>query len=251
MWATSDGPKIEDFGISERDLAQVPQFIVANHRKGLILGVYLVAAFGLFWLLMSVGGSWPAAVFFTVIVLAAVSVLLLPAAFLAVCAGEQAEERWLCRRFPALRACLAYQKAVADHRRRSLLSSPPSAASEDWLAISLPASLMITGNMLNRMSCGRVTEVNRETAGFDFLFESDSRRLLLRCEPGANPVSAAVGRELTGALVDFNADAAWIVAAAEPTSAFEDYIANRPITVLGPGELAETILNSEFPIPNS
>ena len=241
MWATSDGPKIEDFGISERDLAQVPQFIVANHRKGLIVGVYLVAALGLFWLLMSVGGSWPAAVFFTIIVLAAVSVLLLPAAFLAVCAGEQAEQRWLCRRFPALRACLAYQKAVADHRRRSLLSAPPSPGSENWRAISLPAALMITGNMLNKISCGRVTEVNRENAGFDFLVESDGRRLLLRCEPGPNPVSAAVGRELTGALVDFDAEAAFVVAVAEPSRALEDYVSERPITLVNPSQIPQEL----------
>jgi hypothetical protein len=107
------------------------------------------------------------------------------------------------------------------------------------------------GDTLNTRACGDVTEIDRETAGFDFLVVSDGRRLLLRCEPGPNPVSAAVGRELAAALIDFDADAAWIVAAAEPTPALEDYVANRPITVLGPGELTETIRDSEFRIPNS
>jgi hypothetical protein len=245
VWATSDGPRIEDFGISERDLAQVPKFVVASHRTALLVGVYLIAASGLFWVMFSVGGSWPAAAFFTVIVLAAVSVLLLPAAFLAVCVGERAEERWLCRRFPALRACLAYRKAVADHRRRSLRSAPSHVAPEVWRDISLPACLVLLGDTLNTRGCGDVTEIDRETAGFDFLVVSDGRRLLLRCESGSNPVSAAVGRELSAALVDFDADAAWIVAAARPTSAFEDYVVDRPIRVLGFGEIAEAILNLE------
>jgi hypothetical protein len=251
VWATSDGPRIEDFGISEHDLARVPKFVVASHRTALLVGVYLMAASVSFWVMLSVGGSWSAAAFFTVIVLAAVSVLLLPVAFLAVCAGERAEERWLCRRFPALRACLAYRKAVADHRRRSLPSAPPRVAPEVWRDISLPACLVLMGDTLNTRACGDVTEIDRETAGFDFLVVSDGRRLLLRCEPGPNPVSAAVGRELAAALIDFDADAAWIVAAAEPTPALEDYVADRPITVLGPGELTETIRDSEFRIPNS
>jgi hypothetical protein len=110
---------------------------------------------------------------------------------------------------------------------------------------------VLAGDLLNAVACEDVTAVDRETVGFDFLFVSSGRRLLLRCHPGPSPVSAAVGRELTGALVDFDADAAWIVAAADPTPALEDYVANRPITVLGPGELTEAFQNSEFRIQNS
>ena len=250
MWATSDGPRIEDFGISERDLAQVPKFVVAGHRTALLVGVYLIAASGLFFLLLSVGGSWSAAAIFTVIVLAAVSVLLLPAAFLAVCAGERAEERWLCRRFPALRACLAYQEAVAEHRRRQEVLPRQPEAPGDWSGLSHTAFVELIRENLDRLFGACVTELDRESSGCDFMADSSTSRVLVRCEPGSQPIAASIGRELTASVGDFTADAAVIVTSAMPTRSLEDYIAERSVFVVAPGDLEVTMEALGFPLSN-
>ena len=109
MWDTTNGPRVEDFGISEEDLANAPGRFFAEKWPSILGVAYLVAAAAISFIILRVAGSWPAALFFTTIILAAGSVVLLPLAMLVLCASERVEERWLCRKFPALRACLAYR----------------------------------------------------------------------------------------------------------------------------------------------
>lgn len=237
MWATSDGPRIEDFGITEEDLARAPRLFLSSHRMKVLLAAYIVAAAVIFFVIIETSHSIPAAAFFTIITLAAGSVLMLPALVLLVCAGEQAEERWLCRRVPMLRACLAYQRAVAEHRRAAEGKSGRPLDPKDWPALSGPAFRRHVRTELDRSFQSSVSETDRERTGFDFILDVDEKRLILRCEAGSTPVAASVARELVAALGDSQADAAVIVTTEYPTAPLEAYIAGRPITLAAPWEL--------------
>ncbi|MCW8985234.1 MAG: hypothetical protein OQK55_07820 [Thermoanaerobaculales bacterium] len=237
MWATSDGPRIEDFGINEGDLDRAPKLFLSNHRPGVLVGAYIIAAVVAFTAIFHSSGSMPAAVFFSAMTLAAGSVLLLPVLMLVLCAGEWAEERWFCRRVPILRACLAYQRAVAEHRRSTDNRVSPVTAPEAWSSVSHSAFLEMLSTDLDTLFEASVSRANREETGFDFVVERAERRLLLRCESGVKPVAAAVGRELVAAVDDFRGDAAVIITVAEPTPALDSYIADRPITIAPPWAL--------------
>jgi hypothetical protein len=237
MWATSDGPRIEDFGITEDELARAPKLFLSNHRLGFLFAAYLVAAFVIFIFIFETSHSIPAAIFFTIITLSAGSVLLLPVLILLVCAGEQAEERWLCRRSPILRACLAYQRALAEHLRHDEKDTARAVDPEDWATLSEPAFLRQMRFELDRRFQHSISEIDRERTGFDFLLDLAGKRVILRCEAGSTPIAASVARELAAALDDFHADTAVIVTTARPSTALEDYAAERRIRILAPWEL--------------
>ncbi len=250
MWAMSDGPRVEDFGITEDDLVQAPRLFVAGHRPWIVLLTYTIIAAALFLVILRTGSSWSAATFFTIILLAAGSVLLLPILVTALCIGERAEKRWLCKRVPVLRACLAYRSAVAEHRRRSALPSRPHpSTSQDWSVLS-PSSLRTeVARLLENTAHGSVTAFDRNATGIDFEVRATTSPVLVRCEPGGLPVTAGVGRELVAALADHRGARALIVTTAGASRALADYIAGRPISVIDPSQLDETVKNDELPRP--
>lgn len=237
MWATSDGPRIEDFGITEDELARAPKLFLSNHRLGVLFAAYLVASVVIFILIFETSHSMPAAAFFTIITLSAGSVLLLPALILLVCAGERAEERWLCRRVPMLRACLAYQRALAEHRRFGEKDTARTIDPEDWPTLSEATFVRQLRFELDRRFQHRISETDREQTGFDFLLDLGGERFILRCEAGSTPVAASVARELAAALDDFHAETAVIVTTARPSTGLEDYAAKRRIRIVTPCEL--------------
>jgi len=244
MWAMSDGPRVEDFGITEDDLVHAPQLFVAGHRVWIFLLTYTVVAAALFFAILQTGSSWPAAVFFAIILLAAGSVLLLPILVAALCVGERAEERWLCRRVPVLRACLAYRSAVSEHRRRATTPSRPRPyTSRDWAALSPSTLRTEVARLLERTSLGSVTAFDRDATGIDLEIRATTGPVLIRCEPGGPPVTAGVGRELVAAVADHRAARALIVTTAGASPALADYIASRPISVVAPSKLREIIKN--------
>ncbi len=234
MWATSDGPRVEDFGITEDDLERAPKLLFSKYRSTIFVAIYLFAAVVSFALIFETTDSWSAAAFFTVITLAAGSVLLLPAVIVVLCAGTLAEEQWLCKRAPMLRACLAYRTAVAEHRRRTPKPQARPRTPEDWSAVSPEIFVESLRTDLGQHFHTAVSKVDREATGFDFLVDTTSRRRLIRCESGKTPVAAAVGRELVAALDDHGADEAVIVTPGEPTQHLLTYIIDRPITVVTP-----------------
>jgi hypothetical protein len=247
MWATSEGPRVEDFGITEDDLEHAPRPFLAHHRLQVLAGAYVIAAGLLFSTIFAASDSMPAAAFFTVIALAAGSVLLLPVLVFALCAGEQAEERWLCRRVPILTACLAYQRALADHRRNISGCRIPSTPPAEWFGVGQTAFVELVGSELDRRGGVRVSAADREATGFDFIVEHGRNCVLLRCEAGLTSIGAAVGRELAAAVNDFGADEAVIVTVSEPTAVLDDYIADRPITLAAPWELDKVLSEYEQP----
>lgn len=237
MWATSDGPRIEDFGITREDLARAPSPFFAHHRGKVLLGSYLFAAAVVFVTILRAGDSWPAAVFFTLIAMAAGSILLLPVLMLALCATEAAEEHWLCRSFPSLRACLAYQRAVAEHQRRSAVRRPPPVGEDEWASLSGPRFLEEVAVLLEERHPSEVSRMQREASGLDFVIDDGVHEILVRCESGATPVAASVGREMAAALADRRAKRAVIVTAAKAAPVLEEYLADHAIDVIAPWNL--------------
>jgi hypothetical protein len=240
MWAKSAEPRVEEFGITEDDLERAPRLFLRAHRPGLLLTVYLVVIAAVFTAALQAGHSWTAALFFSTILVAACSILLLPAVIVALCLGERVEERWLCRQVPVLRACLAYQRAVDEHRNRMVGSSRrrPSSKNE-WGACSPSTLLVEVGWLLEQEVSGDLRRVERAATGADFIVEAPGRKILVRCEPGSTPPTRALARELTTSLADHDATTAWIVTAATPSEEFIDYVADRSISVVAPWRIGK------------
>jgi hypothetical protein len=239
--ATSDGPRIEDFGITPEDLSRAPCLFLANHRPAVLVAAYSIVAVVLFVLILGVSGSYLAGAFFAVIALAAGSVLLLPVLILVQCAGEKVEERWLCRRFPMLRACLAYQNALAHHTRLKAARAPQNLTHEQWSEVSLPTLIRLVEARLDTTPGFTISRVDRESTGVDFTAKSGNQNVLIRCESGSKPISASVGREIAAALSDLGAENALIFSVAGPTPALKRYLADRPIKVLAPWDFQKAV----------
>jgi hypothetical protein len=169
--------------------------------------------------------------------LAAGSILLLPVLMLVLCATEAAEEHWLCRSFPRMRACLAYQKAVVEHQRRVTARTPPPVGEDDWVALSEQRFLEEVASLLHQRHPSAVSRVQRESSGLDFVIDDDGCEVLVRCESGSIPIVASVGREMAAALADRGAKQAVIISAAKAAPVLEDYIADRAIEVIAPWDL--------------
>jgi hypothetical protein len=237
MWAMSDGPRIEDFGITERDLERAPKLFLPHHRPAVLCVAYFVASVVVFSLIFRSGESMAAAVFFTAITLAAGSVLLLPLLILLVCVGERTEERWLCRRFPVLRACLAYRAAVADHQLQQAARQRDQGDARWWTLQDPGCFAEQAARVTAAYGAIERPEGGREACGFDFAVRSDDRTTLVRCETASEPVAASVGREMAAAMIDQEADSAVIVSLGGAAPVLEDYLNGRPIKVLAPWEI--------------
>jgi hypothetical protein len=136
-----------------------------------------------------------------------------------------------------LRACLAYQRALAEHRRRDEKETALAIDAADWPTLSELTFLRQLRFELDRRFQHTISETDREQTGFDFLLDLAGKRVILRCEAGSTPVAASVARELAAALDDFHADTAVIVTTATPTIALEEYVAGRRIRIAAPWEL--------------
>ncbi len=233
-------PRLEDFGITEEDLERTPCAFLTQHRVMVLVALYLMIAVGVFAIIVRTGGSFSAALYFTVISLAAGSVLLLPALVLALCASERAEERWLCARFPKMRACLEYRRAVADHAQRPVSTSQMPAEAW-WRTASQVAFLAAVRRELEERLGFEVSNLDREATGADMVVRTAAAETLVRCESGSEPVAAAVGRELMAAMADRGAARAVVVSAAEPAPALDAYVGDRPLALVRPWELERAL----------
>jgi hypothetical protein len=244
MWAISDGPRIEDFGITENDLERAPKLFLSRHRPVFLCAAYFIAAVVVFATIFRTSGSMAAAVFFTAITLAAGSVLLLPLLILLVCVGERTEERWLCSRFPVLRACLAYRAAVADHQRQLETRQRHEGDAGWWKFQDASAFSERVARVLAARGAIERPEGGRQACGFDFSVRCDNHTTLVRCESKSEPVDAGVGREMAAALIDHGAESALIVTPGGATPVLAEYLTGRPITVVAPWHIEA---GSQFP----
>jgi hypothetical protein len=244
-------PRLEDFGITEGDLARVPCAFLSDHRLGALTIAYLVAAVAVFVTILRASSSYSAAVFFTIVSLAAGSVLLLPALIFLICVSERAEERWLCSRFPKLNACLAYRRALAEHGRAVRAMAASNSTITQWLVLSRPAMVEAVQARLGQLLQVPAIELDVERDGADLAVNPAGSRVLVRCEPGPGPVGAGVGREVVAAVMDHRAIGALIVSSGTPSPALEDYLEERPIRIVPPWQLDDAIAGVELGAPSS
>jgi hypothetical protein len=105
------------------------------------------------------------------------------------------------------------------------------------------------GSLLEKTALGSVTAYDRDATGIDFEVRAAAGPVLIRCEPGGQPVTAGVGRELVATVADRRAARALIVTTAGASPALATYIAGRPITVVAPSKIQEIIENRDSAPP--
>ena len=178
------------------------------------------------------------------LLVAAGSIFLLPLLVGLVCASERAEILWLCRRFPALAACLEYRAAVDAFVRGRRAATAREDRADSWSGLSHDAFRLRLERDLARRGIPTVPVRDRDLDGYDFALDTGRGRVLVRCEAGDEPVRVSVGRELHACLEETGADGALVVTAAGPSPALSAYAADRPVRVVPPDGLADVAVEA-------
>ncbi len=234
---TIDAPRPEEFGVTAEEVDQSPELFVTRYRP-LIFVILYFAVFSLITLLIfELSHSIPAAVTFGLIVVAAISVVLVPLLMCCVCASETLETRWVCRRFPAIKGCLAYREAVAEFKRLTRRSPGPPRDCRWWSGLSPSTFRSQVQEALQKRDLGLTPVVDRRAEGYDFTFDDDDEVVLVRCEAGADPIEVGVGRELSSCLDESGARRAILISAAGVSRNLAAYLMDRPIDVVDPEEI--------------
>jgi hypothetical protein len=234
---TIETPRPEDFGLTADDVARAPELVVTRFRPQLFIGLYATVVAVVFGLIFWSSGSIGAAVAFSVIGTAAISVVLIPVLVCVLCASEKAETKMLCRRFPQLTACLAYRDAMTEFKQLTRRSSEEPHDRAWWCRLSGPTLRAQIQRALETRALELSTVADGRTAGFDFVFTDRGGEVLVRCEAGPDPADIGIGRELTACLVETGAARAILVTPAGVSTRLGDYLAGRPINVVDPEKL--------------
>jgi hypothetical protein len=194
-------------------------------------------------LIVVVGGIWisaspGAAVVFCVLMGAAASVILIPAAMVIVWAAQLVEERWLCRNVTGYRAWTEYRQALSEHEglARALRSQNVDRLRR-WLEMDQSELQHAAIRMMAR--CGHSVQQLEDGAatGFDLLATVGGRQIAVRCHAGSRPCGVAEARQLITAMQDAGASAGLLVAPAGGSIELADYLRVRPVFVVDGGRL--------------
>lgn len=229
-----DKPRPENFGVTAEQVEQAPELFVTRHRLAIFVVIYLAVFAVVFTVVLATSESVTAALVFGLILVAAGSIVLIPLAVCCLCASETVETRWVCRRFPAMKACLAYREAVAEFARKTR-RPPDRPRDRDWWA-GLPAATFRAQVQvaLERSGLELTPVADRQADGYDFAFSDDDGMVLVRCEGGASPLDIGVGRELTACLLETGAARAVLVTPAGVSRRLSEYLVDHPIDVVEP-----------------
>ena len=233
-------PRPEDFGLSEHNLESIPRPRI-EARKGLCIVVMYGSAVALVLsAALALSGSVIAAVFFGILLVAAGSVLLIPAVTGLVCAMERCEHNWLCRRYGAYRALSEYRHAMAEHEvaQRKYEVWHERTLEEHWREMD-QRSLVAETAELYRRAGNRVREMAPgDRAGVDLLIVGDASVTAIKCV--ADPVDTGLnlGRELAAARMDAGADRLLLVSPRGAGDELVDYLASHSGALLHAGDLA-------------
>lgn len=197
---------------------------------GLFVSVYLVVV----GIIYKLSASIPAALTFALITLAAASVVLVPLLMCLVCASEKVETTWMCRRFPALKGCLAYREAIAEFKRLTRRAPARLRNHEWWVRLSRPTLRSQVEQDLGKRGLDLRPVADYATEGYDFTYRDQSETVLVRCEAGSAPVDIGVGRELIACLDETGADRAIVVTPSGASKRLGSYLMDRPIHVVDP-----------------
>ncbi|MGD8440904.1 MAG: hypothetical protein PVG53_10230 [Holophagae bacterium] len=231
-------PRVEDFGITEQDLSSVPRPWLMRYRPQVVFALFVATTTATFVGLLAAGAPTTAAALFSVVLVAAWSIVLIPIFVCLLCASERVERRWLCRRFPLLDACLAYREAVEEHRDRRVRREQNHADPGWWPTLTPEAFRLQIERQLEARGIPSRRVRDPHAAGYDSEISVGGERVLLRCVPGDHPVEIAVGRELIACLEETGADRAVIVTAAGADSDLEAYLVGRRLSVTDPVRLS-------------
>jgi len=228
-------PRPEDFGVTRDVVERIPPAFMASHPGALVLGVVAFVAAGGFLFAWQRSGSAVGAAFFTAILVAASLIVLVPCAWLLVCAAGCAEDRLRARRDPLWRACQAYRTALeaSRARRERGASAPEGDESLRWRRLARPALCRVVADRLVGEGWTIRFVADRDRAGLDLVAERGGRRMVVWCEPGPAPVGLSEARQLAAACVERAADEALLVC---PGGALPDV---RQLTTSHPLRLAE------------
>lgn len=231
-------PGIEDFGISERDLATTPRPWLVRYRPHNLIALLIGVMSVLYVVMLDAGSSVSGAAFVSVILVVAWAIVLVPVFICLLCASEAIERRLLCRRYPLFEACLGYREALDEYRRGRRQQEQSDADPEWWAGLSSAAYRFEVERRLNRFSAALARPKSREAAGYDFETDGPNGRILIRCEPGDRSVTIGVGRELVSCLTETGADRAVIVTAVGSSAALAGFLSGWPLEVVDPVHLS-------------
>jgi hypothetical protein len=188
---------------------------------------------------LALSGSLIAAVFFGGLLVAAGSVLLIPAVTGLVCAVEQCEHSWLCRRYAKYRALTEYRKALSAHETefQRYRAARERASRDYWLAMSRDRLTAEVAQLFQSRGSDVRKLSSRDESGADLLVVDEGLVTAVRCEPGPVQTGIALGRELAAARLDVGADRLVLVAPAGADHALAEYLASHHAGVLDAGDL--------------
>jgi hypothetical protein len=234
---TIDEPRPESFGVTAEDVELAPELFVTRFRLLIFFALYIAVFAAAFTIIYVYSNSIPAALTFGLIAVAAVSIVLIPLLMCVICASEKLETRWLCRRFPAIKACVAYREAMTEFRRLTRRSPEPIHDRQWWSRLSPPTFRGQVQEALQKRDLRLTPIVDRRADGYDFTIDEDGEKVLIRCEAGATPVDVGVGRELASCLEETGAERAILVSPAGVSPNLAAYLMDRPIDVVDPEQI--------------
>ncbi len=233
-------PQPGDFGLSEDNLESIPRPRI-EARKGLcILIVYGSAVALVLSAALALSGSVIAAVFFGILLVAAGSVLLIPAVTGLVCAMERCEHNWLCRRYGAYRALSDYRRAMDDHKvaQRQYEIWHARTLEDHWRRMDQRALVAETAELYRRSGIAVREMGPHDRAGVDLLIVGDASVTAIRCVADPIDTGLTLGRELAAARLDIGADRLLLVSPRGVDDELEEYLASHSGTILDAGDLA-------------
>jgi hypothetical protein len=243
MGSSPEEPKPEAFGVSNEELAATPRPFLARHKCALFVFSYVLVVATLLMVLLTVTQSPAGAVFFAIVLTAAASIVLLPVLACAVCGAEALEDRWLCRRFPAYKACQAFRAAWRQWER----DGAGAGHSESLTARELPRDPVAFRALMMRRLEHLGWQVDHrarpELEGFDARVSQEGSVLLIRIETGYDPSPASVGRELMTCLEEQGVTHAAVISRGGPSVHLTKYARTRPLVLVTPDQL------ESLPIP--
>ena len=228
-----DKPRPENFGVTADQVEQAPELFVTRHRLAIFVAIYIAVFAVVFAVVFATSESVPAALIFGLILVAAGSIVLIPLVVCCLCASEKAETRWVCRRFPAMKACLAYREALAEFTRKTRRSPDRPRDRDWWIGLSASTFRGQVQAALEQRGLDLTPVADRQADGYDYAFVDDDT-VLVRCEEGTTPLDIGVGRELTACLLETGAARAVLVTAAGVSRRLTEYLVDHPIDVVEP-----------------
>lgn len=231
---TARPPRPEDFGLTDDMIHSAPRTLFGAHRGAWIVGLWAGAAVAVLVALLVLSGSIAASLAFTVLAIAAASVLLVPGLTALVCGLEVCERCVLCRRHSHYAALIRYREAVdrfeTGARRRA--AARVRSGVRFWTDLA-PAALVAEVERLFEDAGSEVERLPEDRgAGFDLVLTDGGARTAVRCQAEPIENGRALGHEMAGARLELGVERMVLVAPAGAPAELEELLARHDGGVL-------------------